>query len=89
MKAAGFEAGRCGVQSKIPSLEHLLALKLHALRYGHVGRYGKDLIDVESLVGVNGLDLASEKMRQLFLNYGAIQIYEQIRRFIAGDHSGA
>src|SRR5262249_51237363 len=70
-----------GATVKMPALEHLLALKLHALKHSHVGRYAKDLLDVEALVRVNGLDIKSEKMQQLFLKYGSFKIYEQVSRF--------
>jgi len=38
MLAAAREVEMYGVRLKIPSLEHLLALKLHALKHGHIGR---------------------------------------------------
>jgi hypothetical protein len=77
------------VKLRIPALEHLLALKLHALKHGHIGRYSKDLLDVEALVRVNSLDMNSEKMRHLFLKYGSLKIYEQISRFSTGGRSEA
>ncbi|MGA2863480.1 MAG: hypothetical protein ABSF95_03225 [Verrucomicrobiota bacterium] len=83
--AAGLEVEMYGARLKIPSLEHLLALKLHALKHGHLKRYGKDLLDVEGLVRVNALDLRSEKMRHIFLRYGTIRIYEQISGFTRGE----
>ena len=83
MFAAARDAEMYGVRVKVPALEHLLALKLHAMKHGHIGRYAKDLIDVEELVRVNRLDLKAENLRQLFLKYGSLQIYEQICRFVA------
>jgi hypothetical protein len=69
---------------KIPALEHLLALKLHALKHGHIERYSKDLLDVEGLVRANSVDMGSEKIRQIFLKHGTIELYEQISRFTSG-----
>jgi hypothetical protein len=68
---------------KVVSLVHLLALKLHALKHTHVGRYSKDLLDVENLIRANGVDLAADKTRQLFLKYGNLRIYEQLSRFLS------
>lgn len=74
-----------GARVKIPTLDHLLALKLHALKHGHIGRYTKDLLDVEALVRVNALDMKSERMKQLFTKYGTMKLYEQVSRFSAGE----
>src|SRR5262245_7067777 len=70
MLSAAMEVEIYGVRVKIPCLEHLLALKLHALKHGHIERYSKDLLDVEALVRANALDLRSDSMRQIFLKYG-------------------
>lgn len=85
MLSAGLEVEMYSARVKVPALEHLLALKLHALKHSHVGRYSKDLLDVEGLVRANGLDLRSEKVQQLFLKYGTVGVYEQISRFTAGE----
>jgi predicted nucleotidyltransferase len=85
MIEAGREVDIYGARLKIPTLEHLLALKLHSLKHGHIGRYAKDLLDVEALVRTNSLDMNSEKVRQLFLKYGTLKIYEQVSRFTAGE----
>jgi predicted nucleotidyltransferase len=83
MHAAGSDVEMYGAMVRIPSLEHLLALKLHVLKHGHAGRYHKDLLDVEALVRANAVDLRSDKMRRIFLKYGSEKIYEQISRFTA------
>ena len=84
MMAAGMEVEMYGAMVRIPSLDHLLALKLHVLKHGHVGRFSKDFLDVEGLVRVNALDPRSEKMRQMFLKYGTLDLYEKISRALAG-----
>jgi predicted nucleotidyltransferase len=89
MLAAGREVEMYGSQVRIPCLEHLLALKLHALKNSNPGRYMKDLLDVEALVRVNALDLNSERIRHLFLKYGTMRLYEQVSRFNAGEQPGA
>ncbi len=56
----------CG---RVPSLEHLLALKLHALKQGMPHRTGKDAEDVEILLRRNSIDLRQPHYQQLFLKY--------------------
>ena len=85
--ASGVEVEMYDTKLKIPGLEHLLALKLHALKHGHIGRYSKDFLDIEGMVRVNKLDLNSEKIRHIFLKYGTVKIYEQISRFASADPS--
>ena len=52
------------------SLLHLLALKCHAIRYGHAGRIVKDADDVIQLVQLNGIDPNDANTRELFLKHG-------------------
>ena len=78
MLTAGLTVEMFGANVLIPTLEHLLALKLHALAHGHFGRYLKDYLDVENLVRIHRLDMRSEKMRQLFQKHGTMELYEKI-----------
>ena len=64
-------------------LEHLIALKLHALKHGRIERYLKDYLDVEGLVRANKIDLRQEKVRELFLKYGTLDVYEKISQTTA------
>jgi hypothetical protein len=73
-----------GTRSRIPSLDHLIALKLHALKHGRFERYLKDFLDVENLILINHLDIKSENMRQLFATYGTMELYDKVSRSIAG-----
>ena len=83
--ASGVEVEMYDTKVKIPGLEHLLALKLHALKHGHIGRYSKDFLDVEGMVRANKLDLNSENIRRIFLKYGTVKIYEQISRSVSTE----
>jgi predicted nucleotidyltransferase len=85
MLAGAIEVDMYDTKVRIPSLEHLLALKLHALKHGHVGRFSKDFLDVEALVRVNRLDLRSEPLRSIFLKYGTLDLYEKISRALASE----
>lgn len=83
--AAGIKTEMFGVDVIVPALEHLLALKLHALKHGHLERYLKDYLDVENLVRVNRVDLQSEKVRRLFEKYGTMELYEKVSRTLSGS----
>ncbi|MBI3416919.1 MAG: hypothetical protein HY043_16635 [Verrucomicrobia bacterium] len=74
-----------GERLLIPNLEHLIALKLHALKHGRIERYLKDYLDVEGLVRVNQINLRQEKVRELFLKYGTLDVYEKVSRTSAQD----
>lgn len=78
--ATGVKTEMFGAEVLVPTLDHLLALKLHALVYGHVERYLKDYLDVENLIRVNRVDLDSEKIRQLFAKHGTMDLYEKMCR---------
>lgn len=84
MHKAGIEVEMYGERVLIPTLEHLLALKLHALRHGPAERHDKDYLDVKNLVRINRIDLGSERIRQLFEKHGTMELYEQI----SGSHAG-
>ena len=70
----GKEVDMYGARVLIPTLEHLLALKLHALKHTRARRFLKDFLDVENLVKINKVDLRSNNVRQMFLKYGTAQI---------------
>ena len=62
---------------RFPSLEHLLALKLHVLKQGLPHRMLGDLDDIINLVMANRIDLREEKWRQWFAKYGNLDLYEK------------
>ena len=80
MMQAALEEDIYGARLLIPSLDHLLALKIHAMKNGHVGRFMKDFMDVENLIRIHKVDVRSEKCRLLFLKYGDAELYEKIIR---------
>jgi predicted nucleotidyltransferase len=77
---AAVEMDIYGHRMLVPSLEHLIALKVHALKHTHVDRFMKDFTDIENLIRANNLDVRSENIRQLFLKYGSVELYEKIIR---------
>jgi Uncharacterised nucleotidyltransferase len=81
MKAASKEAQIQKFPFLIPCLDHLLALKMHALKHGPSRRGYKDLVDVLSLIDANEIDVRSDKFRSLCDKYGDAKIYERILDF--------
>ena len=63
---------------KVPSLEHLIALKLHALKQALPHRDAKDFGDLTQLIHSNRVDVRNERFRQLVEKYGNHQIYERL-----------
>jgi hypothetical protein len=72
---------------QLPSLPHLIALKLHALRQGGAHRYERDLGDVITLLQVNHVDLATPKYREIVARYATPAILAEIERRLAGPQS--
>ncbi len=81
----GKEVDMYGARVLIPTLEHLLALKLPALKHTRARRFLKDFLDVENLVKVNKVDLRSDSVRQMFIKYGTAEIYKKISRACSAE----
>ncbi len=71
-------SGLAAVQ--VVSLMHLLALKCHAVKFGHPGRIVKDAEDVIQLIRRNRLDPNAENVREVFRRHGTDEFYERVRR---------
>lgn len=69
-------------QTRFVSLNHLIALKCHAIKHGHAGRVEKDVDDILELVKINKVDIADEKFRQLILKHGLPKLYDKIKRVL-------
>jgi hypothetical protein len=67
-----------GVSCLIPSVEHLIAMKLHALRFGGETRMRKDGVDVVELAEANGIDLLGDAFRSLCDRFADARVYERI-----------
>ncbi len=79
MYLASIEKSLGSIAARVPSLEHLVALKLHVLKQNLAHRILGDFDDVIQLVLVNGIDLAQPGWREIFLKFGNEQIYDKIR----------
>ena len=62
----------------IPSLNHLIALKLHAIKNNQKNRIWKDLPDIIRLIQVNNVDCKNEAFKEICLTYGNNEIYQLI-----------
>ncbi len=67
-----------GVSAAVPKAEHLVALKLHALKHGHPERFEKDFGDVMGLLRNARLDPRSPLIVQLFEQFGTNELYERV-----------
>jgi hypothetical protein len=70
-----------GAKVQIPSLYNLFALKIHVLQQDLPHRGFKDFMDILSLAQCNGVDLRSDKIRELCEKYGNKKIYERLLAF--------
>ena len=62
----------------VPSLYHLIALKMHSIKYNPKLRLSKDWPDILNLIRINDVDIKDKKFRKLCLKYGAPEIYQRI-----------
>lgn len=73
------------IETRVPAVEHLIALKLHVLKQNIQRRAIKDFMDVQALIEHNGIRLNDAPIREVFEKYGTPDLY---RRFeIACDQS--
>ena len=61
----------------VPSLEHLIALKLHTIK-NNPDRELRDLLDIVDLIKVNQLEVHTDRFKALCLKHGTQEIYEKI-----------
>jgi hypothetical protein len=71
--------------TRVLALDHLLALKCHAIKHGHKGRIVKDADDVIRLLQINCINVDDPKIRDLFVRYGTAELYEKVRRICRED----
>lgn len=81
----GKEVDVVGEMLIIPSVEHLIALKLHAIKNNPKNRMWKDLPDIIRLIKMNNIDLKSDKFKNICLKFGNSEIYKNISNFMNGE----
>ncbi|MEQ1860625.1 MAG: hypothetical protein ABMA13_11880 [Chthoniobacteraceae bacterium] len=72
---------------RVPSLAHLIALKLHALSSGAEHRHELDMGDVITLVQLNHVDLASPEYGEIVDRYANPAVRAELIRRLAGSGS--
>ncbi|MEW6008050.1 MAG: nucleotidyl transferase AbiEii/AbiGii toxin family protein [Candidatus Omnitrophota bacterium] len=72
------ETNIAGQKFIVPSLNNLIALKLHSIKYNPKLRESTDLPDIINLIRINHLDVQTESFHQLCLKYGSEEIYNKI-----------
>ncbi len=77
------------VEVLVPSLPHLIALKLHALRHGGEHRRSVDLGDIAELVRLNQVDLAREPYPEILERYGTTDIKRDLAVLLGRSGPGA
>jgi hypothetical protein len=83
IKQAGREIKISEQMFFVPSLNHLIALKLHAIKYNSRIRLTKDLPDIINLVRINKIDVKDAGFKELCLKYGTEDVYCKIVEAIA------
>lgn len=74
----GKEINIAGQKFLVPSLMHLIALKLHSLKSNLKIREYKDLPDIVALITANRLKASSKEFKELCLKYGTEDLYHKI-----------
>ena len=64
----------------VPSAEHLIALKLHAIK-NDPQRETKDLNNIFEIIKAKGLDVNAPKFKDFCLKFGNAGLFERIRRW--------
>ena len=67
-----------GQKFTVPSLDHLIALKLHSIKYNPKIRLTRDLPDIVNLIRINKVNIEDRKFKELCLKYGTKEIFQKI-----------
>jgi len=62
----------------VPSLYHLIALKLHSIKYNPKIRLTKDFPDIINLIRINKVNVKDKKFMEICSKYSSTEIYEKI-----------
>jgi len=65
-----------------PCLNHLIALKLHAIKHNPEIRELKDFLDIAELIKVNKINIKSDEFRALCLKYGTEELYNKLLSWV-------
>jgi predicted nucleotidyltransferase len=71
-----------GIKFKVPNLDHLLALKLHAMKQNLRRRGFRDITDVLDLAERNHVDVRGKKFQELCLKYAGKEVYRVVQELL-------
>lgn len=76
------KSGKVGTaQCNVPSVEHLIALKLHAIK-NNPDREARDIADIVELTRKNSSEITSDTLKLYCDEYGPENIFEKIRKYL-------
>ncbi|MFH1440716.1 MAG: nucleotidyl transferase AbiEii/AbiGii toxin family protein [Candidatus Omnitrophota bacterium] len=78
----GKKAEIAGQKFMVPCLNHLIALKLHAIKHNPHAREFKDFLDIAELIKVNKIDIKNNNFKNLCLKYGTEDFYNKILSWV-------
>jgi predicted nucleotidyltransferase len=84
LSAEAKEVETLGARIRVPSLRHLIALKLHALSSGAEHRLAKDLLDVLELVRQNAVNLATPEYQEIVERYANSNVRAKLAEHLPG-----
>jgi hypothetical protein len=80
LNADSVPLGLPGVDARMVSIRHLIALKCHALQHGGDARRVKDTDDLIELIKANHISLREPEIQAIILKHGNEDLYSKIRR---------
>lgn len=72
-----------GEEFIVPSVGHLIAMKLHSIQ-GNKARESKDLPDIVAIMKANDMDPTGEEFQQLCTEYGNADLRQRITKALEG-----
>ncbi len=78
IKSEGEQLKIAGQKFIVPSLNHLIALKLHSIKHNLKIRLTRDLPDIVNLIRINKVDIKDREFKELCLKYGTEEIYHKL-----------
>lgn len=69
----------------VPSPAHQIAMKLHAI-FSNKEREPKDFPDIVKLISANSLDPRSDAIKELFVRYKAMDLYDKVLKATGAGH---
>lgn len=72
--------GQC--TALVPSIQHIIAMKLHALKNDFEYRKSKDISDIIELMKIGELNIEMPEVQKLILKFGNQQIEQEIKKRI-------